>query len=80
MRAPVIINARQNRLPHVPLRGASGVLDPARFGMTRASCSSKTKGQDDDHALRPHPAASGLILTVCTTTPATLLLAEDLSR
>jgi hypothetical protein len=25
-----LVNARQNRLPHAPLRGACGVLDPAR--------------------------------------------------
>ena len=36
MRAPVIIHARQNRLPRAPLRGACGVLDPARPGMTAA--------------------------------------------
>jgi len=34
MRARVISNARQNRFPRAPLRGASGVVDPARFGMT----------------------------------------------
>ena len=30
------INARQNRFPRAPLRGASGVVDPTRFGMTPA--------------------------------------------
>jgi hypothetical protein len=37
MRAPVIIHARQNRLPHAQLRGDSDVLDPARPGPARAS-------------------------------------------
>jgi hypothetical protein len=36
MRAPVISDARQNRFPRAPLRGASGVVDPTRPGMTPA--------------------------------------------
>jgi uncharacterized protein (DUF736 family) len=47
-RAQVIVNARQNRLPCAPLRGAS-VLDPARS----ARCARpvfETEGGDDDHA------------------------------
>src|SRR5207237_10490454 len=33
-----ITNARQNRLPRAPLRGATGVLDPAQPGIVRTSC------------------------------------------
>jgi hypothetical protein len=36
MHAPVISDARQNRFPRAPLRGASGVVDPTRSGMTPA--------------------------------------------
>src|ERR1700737_4532301 len=36
MRAPVISDARQNRFPRAPLRGASGVVDPTRPGTTPA--------------------------------------------
>ena len=35
-----MINVRQNRHPRAPLRGASGVLDPARSDMTAALSSS----------------------------------------
>jgi hypothetical protein len=38
-----IINARQNRFPRAPLRGACGVLDPARPGMARAVPSSNRR-------------------------------------
>ncbi len=31
-----IFDTRQNRFPRAPLRGASGVVDPTRFGMTPA--------------------------------------------
>jgi hypothetical protein len=36
MRAQVICDTRQNRFPRAPLRGACGVVDPARSGMTPA--------------------------------------------
>src|ERR1700686_4114717 len=55
-----IINARQIRFPRAPLRGASGVLDPARPGMAHPVPSSKQKERDDDRALRPYPGAAAL--------------------
>ena len=59
-RAPVISDARQIGTPAPRLRGAFGVLDPARPGMARRPVFT-TEGRDHDRALRPHPRTAGRV-------------------
>jgi hypothetical protein len=54
MRAGYLVRVRQNRLPRAPLRGASGVLDPSRSGMTRACRLSTTETEKTMIALYDH--------------------------
>ena len=53
----LIVSAKQNRHPRAPLRGACGVLDPVRPGMT-GGLRLQHDGGTDDYAPRSHPATA----------------------